>query len=123
MTKQSQPAAFRTAHPLWMRLVAGLSLLLLLFASSAQANHLHGARLLGPRFQVATHSDSSPWPGDEASCTLCVAMHSALPSGTQVHAGLLQASGCPLASFTDRVALRLLQFSLFSRPPPALAHS
>ena len=120
MTKQSQYAGFLPTHPLWMRLAAVFSFLLMLVASSAQASHVHGDWLPHTDFQVTVQADAVALPTDETSCPLCMAMHSAMPAGVQANAGGLSFVCCHIFSFPDRIALRTLQFSLFSRPPPAL---
>ena len=120
MTKQRQHAIAFPAHPLWMRLVAVFGLLLMLVASSAQASHVHGEWTPHTLAQVTSQADAVEWPVDETNCPLCMAMHAALPSGMQAYARSLFVVGCRIASFQDRIASRVLQFSLFSRPPPAL---
>ena len=122
MTKQGQHAIVVPAHPFWMRLVAFFGLLLILVASSAQASHVHGEWQSHPLAQVTSHTGAMAWPVDEANCPLCIAMHSALPSGIQAHARSLFVVGCRVSLFQDRIASRMLQFSLFSRPPPPGLH-
>ena len=123
MTKPSQPATQMPAPPLWVRLAAGLSLLLLLVASSIQAHHVHGEWLSRSEAQVSSHFDPALTGGDEASCALCMAMHSANPSQMQVDARISFSANGHVPSFIDRVAPRVLPFSQFSRPPPRRVRS
>ena len=118
MTKQSQNARFLPSHPLWMRLAAIFSFLLVLVASSAQATHVHGDWLPHSNSQVTVQTDAVLWPADETSCPLCMAMHSAMPTGMHTGIAGLCAVSCRIPSLPERVAWRMLYFSLFSRPPP-----
>ncbi len=118
MIKQSQSAGFLPAHPLWMRLAAVFSFLLMLVASSAEATHVHGDWLPHTHFGVALQANAVAWPADEANCPLCMAMHSAVPTGVQANAESLSFACCRTPSFPDPIARRMLRFSLFSRPPP-----
>lgn len=118
MTKQSQTARFLPSHPLWMRLAAVFSLLLVLVASSAQATHVHGDWLPHTNSQVTVQTDAVTWPADETSCPLCMAMHSAMPTGTQTGLGSQSVVRSHTSSLPERIAWRMLHFSLFSRPPP-----
>ena len=119
MTKQSERASFLPTHSLWMRIAAVVGLLLVLVASSAQASHVHGTWLPSPSFQVALQTDTVVGPADETSCPLCMAMHSAMPTGMQGRVGVLSVVGCLVSLLPERIAWRVFQFSLFSRPPPA----
>jgi len=107
------------AQPTWLRRIAVLCLLLVAFSGSAQAVHVHGQWLPHQQTQVDIAVDSSQTPG-EASCPLCMAMHSALPVAAAVPATELVA-GKPMriTAAADRVPDEAWHFARFSRPPPA----
>ncbi len=94
------------------------SLVWMLVASSAQAHHVHGDWFGQTKVQVASQTTLHALPEDEADCPLCVAMHSALLSATGFIGQLLFTVDGRVGLLLDRIAWRLLQFSLFSRPPP-----
>ncbi len=109
------------AQPLWRRWLALACLLVVGFASSAQAVHVHGQILPHEQHQVGVPADASQLPGSEASCPLCVAMHSAMPVLSAVPATYwvveMQAR---VAVAEDRAPETQWHYAMFSRPPPAV---
>jgi hypothetical protein len=108
------------AQPLWQRGLALACLLLTVFASSAQAVHKHGQWLPHHDTQVSSQAEGPQLP-EEASCPLCVAMHSALPATAALPETVLlvQEPLLPVA-VADAVPDLTWHFARFSRPPPVL---
>ena len=108
------------APSLWMRWLALVSLLIIVVASSAQAAHIHGDFLPHHEPHAATQNQS-PQAGDEASCPLCVAMHSALPTSANFQATIQLPVTSPAVEVLSRASSPDWHFTLFSRPPPSSA--
>jgi hypothetical protein len=104
-----------------LRVLASACLLLVGFASSAQAVHLHGDWLPHHAAQVGSVADGSQLPGGEERCPLCVAMHSALPVTAKTVATTLVLVACKVATVADRLPSSQWHFAMFSRPPPVLS--
>lgn len=105
-------------HPLWMRWLAAACLLLVSVASTAQAVHIHGQWLPHGKAQVHAPVEATSTPGGDVHCSLCVAMHSALPGTVVVAPAPSPLSALPLAELqTSRPDARW-PFAMFSRPPP-----
>jgi hypothetical protein len=103
-----------------MRLLALACLLLVSVASSAQAAHIHGQWLPDHAQKAGAPADASQLPGGEEHCSLCVAMHSALPVAQRVAPVHLLVSETRVVTAEDRAPDALWHFALFSRPPPVL---
>ena len=101
-----------------------LCLLLVAFSGSAQAVHVHGQWLPHQQSQVDVAVDASQAPG-EASCPLCVAMHSTLPVAAAVPSTEMVAEKpMRVVAVTDSVPDEAWHFARFSRPPPVVgAHA
>ena len=105
----------------WTRLRTLFSLLLLLFASAAQATHLHVALARSSTHAGFDKANAVDNVSTDASCPLCVSLHSALPADAR--------NGTLAMLFTADVAVAWRSrsvpsdhlFALFSRPPPSLA--
>jgi hypothetical protein len=95
-------------------------LLLVVGASSAQAAHIHGKLLPNQSAQVDTAADASQVPGSEASCPLCVAMHSALPTVVSLQPVPMVLVECKLATVVEQGHDAQWHFAMFSRPPPVV---
>jgi hypothetical protein len=106
-------------HPLWTRTLALVCLLLVSAVSFAQAAHIHGQWLPDRHHHASTQVDSSQLPGGEERCSLCVAMHSALPVAMHVEPALTVLTEVRLVPTLDRAPAALWHFAMFSRPPPA----
>ena len=106
------------AQPTWLRTMALLCLLLVAFSSSAQAVHVHGQWLPHQQTQVDIAADTSQ-SQSEASCPLCVAMHSTLPVAATIPATEMVADEpMRVVAVADRVPDETWHFARFSRPPP-----
>jgi hypothetical protein len=103
-----------------MRMLALVCLLVVGFASSAQAAHVHGEWLPHQAAQLGSAADSSQLPGGEINCPLCVAMHLSLPMSEQLASIGLVLVECKLATVVDHVPSAQWHFAMFSRPPPAM---
>jgi len=109
------------AQPLWRRVLALACLLLVGFASSAQAVHVHGQWLPQQEKRATQPSSLPPLQVNDAGCLLCVAMHSALPVAPVVPLVLpLLGDVLVPAAAIDRVPESQWHYSMFSRPPPAV---
>ena len=107
------------AQPLWQRVLAIACLLLVGFASSAQAVHVHGQWLPDSHVHASAAADASQLPGSEADCPLCVAMHSAMPATIAVPTTALVADETARVSLVaERVPETQWHYAGFSRPPP-----
>jgi len=118
LSKRIQRGAGAASQPLWLRMLALACVLLVGIASSAQAVHIHGDLLPHHDAQVQQSVDASQLPGSEASCPLCVAMHSALPVSSHVAETRLVLVVCTVAAVEDRLPVSQWHFANFSRPPP-----
>jgi hypothetical protein len=118
--KRLQRGATEHTHPLWLRAIAFACLLLVAGASSAQAAHIHGKLLPNQSAQMDTVTDASQLPGSEASCPLCVAMHSALPTVVTLQPVPMVLVECKLATVVERRRDAQWHFAMFSRPPPVV---
>jgi hypothetical protein len=108
------------AQPLWLRVLALACLLLVGFASSAQAVHVHGQFLPQVEKRVTQSTGISQLPVSDAGCLLCVAMHSALPAAPALPWAPAMVGDVRVpATAIDRVSETLWHYSMFSRPPPA----
>jgi hypothetical protein len=103
-----------------MRSLALACLLLVSAVSFAQAGHIHGQWLPEHAQKVGLPADASQVPGGEERCSLCVAMHSALPVALHVEPLQMVVMEIRLVPTVDRAPDALWHFALFSRPPPAL---
>jgi hypothetical protein len=95
-------------------------LLLIGFASTAQAVHVHGEFLPSNAAHVGVPADASQVPGGEINCSLCVAMHAALPVAMAAGVVSTELVVGTEATAVDRVASEPWHFAMFSRPPPAM---
>ena len=118
MSKRIQRGAGAASQPLWLRMLALACVLLVGIASSAQAVHIHGDLLPHHDAQVQQSVDASQLPGSEASCPLCVAMHSALPVSATTADTTLVLVQVTMPTVQDRLPNSLWHFANFSRPPP-----
>jgi hypothetical protein len=84
----------------WM---AGFCLLIMLFASSAEAAHLHA---LGSTAVKA------------APCVLCISAHSTAPATPVLTLPTLLVVESVSAPFLERVPYEAFRLALFIRPPP-----
>ena len=101
-----------------MRTLALVCLLVVSFASSAQAAHIHGKLLPNQAAQLDAAADSSQLPGGEINCPLCGAMHLSMPVSEQLAPASSVLVACKLATVVDRVPVSQWHFAMFSRPPP-----
>ena len=99
-------------------MLALVCLMVVGFASSAQAVHIHGEWLPHQAAQLDPAADSSQLPGGEINCPLCMAMHLSLPESEQLAPTGLVLVECKLATVVDRVPISQWHFAMFSRPPP-----
>jgi hypothetical protein len=111
--------AVAPAHPVWTRTLALVCLLLVSAVSFAQAAHIHGQWLPGRQHKASAPADASQLPGGEERCSVCVAMHSALPVSVHVEPAQTVLTEIRLVSTLDRAPATLWHFAMFSRPPPA----
>jgi hypothetical protein len=112
------------AQPLWRRWLAVACLLVVGFASSAQAVHVHGEFLPHHETRASAAVDASQLPGSEASCLLCVAMHSAMPvSAVAPATEIVAEKRAVVVAAVDRLPDTAWHFAMFSRPPPAVEPS
>ena len=102
-----------------MRLLALTCLLLVSALSFAQAGHIHGQWLPDRHHKASEPADASQLPGGEERCSLCVAMHSALPVSVHVELAQIVLTETRLVPSLDRALDALWHFAMFSRPPPA----
>ena len=101
-------------------MLASACLLLVGFASSAQAVHIHGDWLPHQAAQVGAAADASQLPGGEERCPLCVAMHSALPTVVSLQPVQMVLVECKPATVVEQRHDAQWHFAMFSRPPPAV---
>ena len=99
-----------------LRMLAGISLLLVVLMSTVQVCHVHGAPTAKKGSGQGVPGDGRPGPEDH--CPLCVAMHSALP--TDIHVApeplmLVRALDSVAADAERKFRWR---FEMASRPPP-----
>lgn len=119
LLKRLQSRAVDT-QPTWLRTVAMLCLLLVAFAGTAQAVHVHGQWLPHQQIQADVAVQASQAPS-EAACPLCMAMHSALPVVAAVPSTeILAEKAIRVAAVADHVPDEAWHFARFSRPPPAM---
>jgi hypothetical protein len=102
-----------------MRLLALACLLLVSAVSFAQAAHIHGQWLPDRQQKASMQTDASQLPGGEERCSLCVAMHSALPVTLQVEPAQTVVMESRPVPTLDRAPDSMWHFAMFSRPPPA----
>lgn len=98
---------------IWLRLIAALCILMVVFMSAAQSCHTHAeASSLRPGSQQ--HQQPAP----EDHCPVCVAMHSALPAPLHLApAPTLEVE--PLSAVaSDTLRTFRWRFELASRGPP-----
>jgi hypothetical protein len=119
LTKRLQRGPKAAVHPVWMRALAMFCLLLVGAASVAQAAHIHGKWMPERASKVGVPADASQLQGGEERCSLCVAMHSALPVTEVVEPVRLELVDCLLSTTEEHAAeSRWWHFAMFSRPPP-----
>jgi len=118
MTKRLYRRALAPTHPFWMRALATACLLLVAFASTAQAVHIHGDWLPHHASQVEKAALATDQPGGEERCPLCQAMHSALPSAVRIVPVKLTLVAVKAVSVLDRLPDSQWHYARFSRPPP-----
>jgi hypothetical protein len=119
LTKRIKRGVNAPAHPTWLRMLALVCLLVVGFASSAQAAHIHGQWLPHQSTELDSAAHSSQLPGSEINCPLCVAMHLSMPVSEHLAPVGLVLVECRLAAVIDRVPISQWHFAMFSRPPPA----
>lgn len=109
----------RTESCVWMQLLTLFCAALFLFVSTAQAAHLHSPAKQGHHLQAP--AAGSQTADAEEHCSLCVAMHPALPASVHV-APMPLLRDEPLAGLPpDDGVLAAWAFARFSRPPPPRA--
>jgi len=118
---QFRRGAVDGVQPLWRRWFAVACLVLVGFVSSAQAVHVHGQFMPHQEQQVSAVVADSQLPGSEASCPLCVAMHSTMPATAAVPATqmVVEKQVVP-GAVVERVPETQWHYAMFSRPPPAV---
>jgi hypothetical protein len=104
-----------------LRALVYLSILLLLFMSTAQAAHHHGLWAGGAEVRASGTPhiiDASDTEASELTCPLCVVSHSVLPSFPALIARLDFCS--EILSFVVRAPepVGFWTYDLFGRPPP-----
>lgn len=112
MQMRSQFGQSAQQQPFWLRLMALMSLMLICVASTAQVCHSHG--------DVAPTKNSQPNAPAPDHCPLCVAMHSALPSGAKTAPEPVLQVQMVLFKAVALQSLQRWSFDLFSRPPPVV---
>lgn len=119
MRTHRQREASRPAHTLWVRMLAVVCALLIGVASTAQAAHTHGELLPKNAPYAKSPLTASQLPPNEASCPLCVAMHSALPSAIASGTNAVAVAVRVDVGAVDHVVPLERHFARFGRPPPA----
>lgn len=108
-------------HPLWMRWVAALCLLMAGVVGTAQAAHIHGQLLPNQKLELHQPAADAGALGGEEHCPLCVAMHStALPEAEQQ---VFAPATRYVAAVPEQAVSRpetLWHYARFGRPPPAI---
>jgi hypothetical protein len=117
--KRLQRGAGAAVHPKWMRVLALLCLLVVGGVSVAQAAHIHGKWLPEHASKAGVPADASQVAGGEEHCSLCVAMHSAMPVAERVGPVRLVLVDCVVAQAEEHAPEARWHFAMFSRPPPA----
>jgi len=102
--------------PIWMRLIAFVCIVMVTFMSAALACHTHAE---ASSLRQGSHP-SQPSPEDH--CLVCVAMHTAIPSATNV----LQETAVDVAGYVvsfppEQAHGTIHAFDLQTRPPPIAA--
>ena len=105
--------------PVWLRLLACVCLLLVILMSTAQVCHTHGVATA--RQGSGQHIPASNNPGPEDHCPLCVAMHSALPTGIHVAPEPMMLVRALDSVAADAERKFRWRFEMASRPPPTLS--
>jgi len=118
---QKRSGAKDGAQPLWRRWLTLACLLVVGFATSAQAVHVHGQVLPHEQHQVSLPADASQLPGSEAGCQLCVGMHSAMvaPASVPVVVAVVERQ-VQFVALEERAPETQWHYAMFSRPPPVL---
>lgn len=101
-------------RPVWMRMLAIVCLLLVVAMSTIQVCHVHGEAAAK---QGSRQGDPTP----ENHCPLCVAMHSAVPTGIHVAPEPLAAVRALDSVAADAERMFRWRFEMASRPPPPAA--
>lgn len=101
-------------RPVWLRLLALLCLLVVVLMSTVQVCHLHTE---GTARQGSRQGDPTP----ENHCPLCVAMHTAVPSGIHVAPEPLATVRALDSVAADAERMFRWRFEMASRPPPMAA--
>lgn len=105
---------------MWLRMLAIFCLVLVCFATTAQVCHVHGqlASIWKTSDSDSDSKDSRQTVPDH--CSLCAAMHSALPAASHVAPDpVLQVQAILLKTVEAR-RVQLWHYELFSRPPPVM---
>ncbi len=105
-----------------MRCVALLCLWLAAGVGTAQAVHIHGEWLPDKAVHASLPAAAADGQGEER-CTLCVAMHTAIPATLHAVPEPVGESARLRATQASAIEQRLQSFALFSRPPPSAART
>jgi hypothetical protein len=100
--------------PLWLRLVAVASVLLICVMSTVQASHTHAGLS-----SMKQNSNSGNGPASDDHCPLCVAMHSALPVPLHVIPEPILHIQTVNSVAAEAQRIFRWRFEMASRPPPA----
>jgi hypothetical protein len=119
LKKFGQGARDGRRQPLWVRVLALVCVLLVSGASTAQAAHFHGDVLPRGGVHAGLPGQAAQNQGEE-HCSLCVAMHAGLPVGLQAAPEPVVGATASVAVCAVRRAQALLEFAMFSRPPPGV---
>jgi hypothetical protein len=111
ISKHGQNARRR---PIWLQLIAILSVFVICIASTTQVCHVHGEASAATRDSQDSHQNT---PGPD-HCPLCVAMHSALPATANTAPEPVLQIQMVLFKAVELERLQRWSFDLFSRPPP-----
>ncbi|GAC1357857.1 MAG: hypothetical protein NVSMB3_04660 [Acidobacteriaceae bacterium] len=102
------------SRPVWVQILALVCLLLVVVVSTAQVCHVHEKASVR---QGSRQGDPAP----ENHCPLCVAMHSALPTGVHVAPEPLASVRALDSIAADAERMFRWRFEMASRPPPVAA--
>jgi hypothetical protein len=108
-----------STHPFWLRSLALVCVLLVGGISTAQAAHIHG-QWLPDTAKHATGQVGVVQGQGEEHCSLCVAMHSALPMVEHDAPAPVLCVGQLVGARAQSAPVKLRSFAMFSRPPPAV---
>ena len=97
----------------WLRLIAAVCILMVVFMSAAQACHTHAE---ASSLRQGTHQNQ---PSPEDHCLVCVAMHTAIPAPAQaLRATTVDVVQYIVPSSAEDGHSTIYAFDLQTRPPP-----